>query len=82
MTSQILKPVDFTNTQNSRYLDNEALFFPQIKKNHELRMKGYVIAKNSFVAEVTFKGAVADLRYFARSKFSRSLVHKKNFSLT
>ena len=32
MTSQILKPVDFTNTQYSRYLDNEALFFPQIKK--------------------------------------------------
>ena len=27
------------------------------------------------------KGAVTDLRYFARSKFSCSLVHKKNFSL-
>ena len=25
-----------------------------------------------------FKGAVTDMRYFARSKFSRSLVHKKN----
>ena len=29
-----------------------------------------------------FKGAVADMRYFARSKFSRSLVHEKIFSLT
>ena len=28
-----------------------------------------------------FKGAVTYMRYFARSKFSRSLVQKKNFSL-
>ena len=28
-----------------------------------------------------FKGAATDMRYFARSKFSRSLVHKKHFSL-
>ena len=27
------------------------------------------------------KGAATDIRYFARSKFSRSLVHKKSFSL-
>ena len=27
------------------------------------------------------KGAATDMRYFARSKSSRSLVHKKNFSL-
>ena len=27
------------------------------------------------------KGAATDMRYFARSKFSRSLVYKKNFSL-
>ena len=27
------------------------------------------------------KAAATDMRYFARSKFSRSLVHKKNFSL-
>ena len=25
--------------------------------------------------------AVTDMRYFARSKFSKSLVHKRNFSL-
>ena len=29
-----------------------------------------------------FKGAATDLRYFARTTFSRSLVHKNNFSLT
>ena len=28
-----------------------------------------------------FKVAVTDMRYFARSKLSKSLVHKKNFSL-
>ena len=28
-----------------------------------------------------FKGAVTDMRYFARSKFPRSLVHNKNVSL-
>ena len=27
------------------------------------------------------KGRVTDTRYFARSKFARSLVHKKNFNL-
>ena len=29
----------------------------------------------------TIKGAKTDMRYFARSKFSKSLVHKKNFRL-
>ena len=28
-----------------------------------------------------FKGAATDMRYFARSKFSRGIVHKKNCSL-
>ena len=32
MTSQILKFVDFTKTQKSRYLENETLFLFQIKK--------------------------------------------------
>ena len=31
MTSQVLKSVDFTKTQKSRYLENET-FFLQIKK--------------------------------------------------
>ena len=29
----------------------------------------------------SIKGAATDMRYFARGKFSRSLIHKKNFSL-
>ena len=33
MTSQILKSVDFTKTQKSRYLENETSFFLQIKKS-------------------------------------------------
>ena len=32
MMSQILKSVDFTKTQKSRYLENETLFLLQIKK--------------------------------------------------
>ena len=33
MTLQILKSVDFTKTQKSGYLENETLFFLQIKKS-------------------------------------------------
>ena len=33
------------------------------------------------IASKPFKGTVTDMRYFARSKFPRSLVHKKKFSL-
>ena len=32
MMSQILKSLDFTKTQKSRYLENKALLFLQIKK--------------------------------------------------
>ena len=32
MTSQILKFADFIKTQKSRYLENETLFFLQMKK--------------------------------------------------
>ena len=34
-----------------------------------------------FFAVATFKVAKTDMRYFVRSKLSRSLVHKKMFSL-
>ena len=34
MMSKILKSVEFTETQKSRYLENETLFFLQIKKIH------------------------------------------------
>ena len=56
MASQILKSVDFTKAQKSRYLENKTLFFFQIKKNYQLHIKRYFAAKNSFAAEVTFKG--------------------------
>ena len=44
MMSQILKFVDFTKTQKSRYLKNQT-FFLQIKKIHRLQIKGYFMAK-------------------------------------
>ena len=44
MTSQIFKFVDFTKTQESRYFQNETLFFLQIKKI-QLHIKGYFMAK-------------------------------------
>ena len=53
MKSQILKYVDFTKTK-SRYLENETLFFLEIKKIHQLHIKGYFMAKKCFVVEVTF----------------------------
>ena len=40
--------------------------------------------QGSFISEMEwapFKVAATDMRYFAKSKLSRSLVHKKNFSL-
>ena len=33
MTSQILKSAGFTRTQKPRYLENQTLFFLQIKKS-------------------------------------------------
>ena len=49
MTSLILKSVDFTKTQKSRYLESET-FFLQMKKFIDYTSR----AKNSFVAELTF----------------------------
>ena len=47
MMSEILKFVNFTKTQESRYLENEPLFFLQIKKfsSSIIHTKGYFIAK-------------------------------------
>ena len=44
MMLQILKSVDFTKTQKSRYLENET-FFSSIKIIHELHIKGCFVAK-------------------------------------
>ena len=46
---QILKSLDFTVTQN--------IIFSSNKKIHQLHSKGYFIAKNRFVTEVTFNGS-------------------------
>ena len=53
MTSQILKSVGFTKTQKSKYLEN--------KENIFLWIKGYFIAKNSFVVEVIFNTRYREL---------------------
>ena len=55
VTSQILKSVDFTKTQKCRHLENETLFFLQIKKIYRLHIKAFFTAKNSFIVGVTFK---------------------------
>ena len=56
MTSQILKSAGFTKTKNSQYLKNKILFFLEIKKF--IKHQGCFMTKNSFVAEVTFKGDI------------------------
>ena len=48
MTSQILKFVDFTKTQKSRYLKNETFFLHIKKIINYTHIKGYFIAKNRF----------------------------------
>ena len=56
MKSQILKFVNFTETQKSRYLENKKkLFFFSNKKKSLITYQGLLYAKNTFVVEVTFK---------------------------
>ena len=55
MMPQILKFVDFTKTQKSRFLENEILSFLQIKKFINYILQGYFTAKNGFLVEVIFK---------------------------
>ena len=54
MKSPILKFVDFTKTQKSRYLENETLFFLQIKKFINYTSRTTLWHKILFVAEVIF----------------------------
>ena len=58
MTPKILKSVDFTKTQKSRYLENETLFFLQLKKIIDYTSRATFMTKNSFVAEVNFNTLV------------------------
>ena len=53
MTSQNSKSAELK--KKSTYLENKTLFFLQIFK-FKLNTKGYFMTKNSFLAEVTFKG--------------------------
>ena len=55
MTPHILKSADFMKTQKARYLENKTLFFSSYKKINLLHIKSYVMAKNSFSTEITFK---------------------------
>ena len=52
MKPQILKSVDFTITQKSRCLEKKTYFLKTKKNNNTSKIS---IAKNSFVADVTFK---------------------------
>ena len=61
MMSQILKFVDFTKTQTFRYLENKALFFLQIKKIHQLHIKGYFMANNTFAVDATFNSFMTEV---------------------
>ena len=45
MTSQILKSVNFTKRQKSRYLKNEILFFLQIKKFINYKSRATLLQK-------------------------------------
>ena len=55
LTPQILKSVNFTKTQKSRYLENKIFFLQKKKKKKSLiAHQGLLYGKESFVAEVTF----------------------------
>ena len=45
MVSQILKSVDFTKTQKSRYLENETLFYLQVKKFIDYTLRATLLQK-------------------------------------
>ena len=55
LKSQILQFVDFLKTQKSKFLENETLYFLQIKKFINYTSRAILWQKNTFVAEVTYK---------------------------
>ena len=71
VTSQILRSADFTKTQKPRYLENEILFFLQIKKFINYTSRATLWAKNSFVVEVTFKKVFLKLRKLLKTTLFR-----------
>ena len=64
------------------------LFFPNIAKEANIKEYTNLDPVSQNISDLGLKailqyhkGAATDMRYFARGKFSRSLVYKKNFSL-
>ena len=51
IASQILESVDFTKTQKSRDLENETLFFLQIKRFMNNRSRATLSQKKKFCSE-------------------------------
>ena len=77
MTSQILKSVDFKKTQKFRYLENETLYFLQIKKFTNYTPRATLLHKNNFVVDVTFKQFWATiLSYLQSDRYQRGYFHK------
>ena len=54
VTSQVLKFVDFTETQKFRYFEGKT-FFSSNKKNSLITHRGLLYGKKQFLEEVTFK---------------------------
>ena len=56
MTSKMLKFTSSWKTQKAKYLENESQFFPLVKKFVNCTFRAILaMAKNNFLAEVTFK---------------------------
>ena len=68
ITLQILKPVDFIKAQKSRYLENETLFFLQIKKFFNYTSRATLWEKNTFVVEITREFKTKDSCTFYRNE--------------
>ena len=67
---------------SSSYNNNRfKILAPTWSDEVELPDRSYLISDIQDYFEYILKAAATDMRYFVRSKFSRSLVHKKNFSL-
>ena len=58
LTSQILRSVDFTKTQKSRYLESKTLFFLQNKKINYTSWATLKYIKIVYFVEVTFNKLV------------------------
>ena len=72
ITSQILKFMDFTETQKSWEQNS---IFPLYKKfiNYTLHIKGYFTVKNTFIVEVTYFLSIAALCLFPYSFLGKAL---------